>query len=100
MKTLIRVCGAAVLALVCGCVTHIKEVQLSGNVMIDGPKMIAEGPPRDKVLWEYRLAAACMRTGDFAQAKQRLDDALLTLDGIYGKDPNAKKARSYFAKES
>ena len=52
------------------------------------------------VLWEYRLAAACLRRGDFAQAKRNLDDALLTLGGIYGKDPNAKKSRSYFYKEN
>jgi hypothetical protein len=33
-------------------------------------------------------------------AKQNLDDALLTLGGIYGNDPNAKKARSYFHAEA
>ena len=100
MKTFFWACGAFALVLVCGCVTHIREVQLSGNVLVDGPRMIAEGPPRDKVLWEYRLAAACMRTGDYAQARKCLDDALVTLGGIYGKDENAKRARSYFAKEN
>ena len=75
-------------------------IPLTGDIMVDAPRAIAEGPPRDKVLWQYRLAAAAMRVGDYAQAKRTLDDALLTLGGIYGKDPNAKKARSYFHSEN
>ena len=41
-----------------------------------------------------------MRQGKFGQAKQLLDDALLTLGGIYGKDPEAKKSRGYFHAEA
>ena len=93
--------GAAGLFLLSGCATtDVKTINLTGDVMIDAPRAIAEGPPRDKSLWEYRLASACMRNGNFQQAKQSLDDALLTLGGIYGKDPNAKKARSYFSEEN
>jgi hypothetical protein len=73
---------------------------LTGDVTVDAPNAIAHGPPRDKVLWQYRWAAACMCQGKFAQAKSLLDDALLTLGGIYGKDPEAKKARGYFHAEA
>ena len=83
-----------------GCTTTKTEVALTGNVMVDGPNAIAHGPPRDRVLWQYRTATAAMRQGNYALAKQYLDDALLTLGGIYGKDPNAKKARSYFHAEA
>ena len=38
-------------------------------------------------------------TGKFEVAKPLLDDALLTVRGIYGKDPDARKARGYFTKE-
>jgi hypothetical protein len=41
-----------------------------------------------------------MRQGKFDVAKQNLDDALLTLGGIYGKDADAKKARGYFHAEA
>jgi tetratricopeptide (TPR) repeat protein len=41
-----------------------------------------------------------MRRGNFAIARQNLDDALATLGGIYGPDPGAKKARGYFHAES
>ena len=44
--------------------TH--EVALTGNIMVDGPNAIANGPPRDRVLWEYRTAAAAMRQGNYA----------------------------------
>ena len=79
----------------------VKTIPLTGNILVDGPRAIAEGPPRDKVLWQYRLAAAYMRHNDEADAKRMLDDALLTLGGIYGKViSNAKKARSYFYSEN
>jgi hypothetical protein len=41
-----------------------------------------------------------MRQGKFDVAKQNLDEALTTLQGIYGPDPNAKKARGYFHAEA
>lgn len=73
---------------------------MTGNILVDGPNMIAEGPPKDKVLWQYRTAAAAMRQGQFDVARPLLDDALLTLGGIYGKDPEARKSRSYFSREA
>ncbi len=101
MKLLWQPTLLAVLLTVAGCATTTKhEVALTGNIMVDAPNAIANGPPRDRVLWEYRLAAAAMRQGKFDVAKQNLDDALLTLGGIYGKDADAKKARSYFHEEA
>src|SRR5207249_2823675 len=58
------------------------------------------GPKRDRVLWEYRAAAAAMRRGQFAEAKPLLDDALVTLGGIYGPDKEARRARGYFSPET
>jgi hypothetical protein len=100
MKSLWQPTLLAVLFTLAGCATTTREVVLTGNVMVDGPNAIANGPPRDKVLWEYRTAAAAMCQGDYPLAKKYLDDALLTLGGIYGNDPNAKKARSYFHAEA
>jgi hypothetical protein len=92
----------AVLLALLGCAsTPPKEtVKLTGDISVDAPNAIAHGPARDKVLWEYRLAAAAMREGKFDVAKQNLDEALTTLQGIYGPDPNAKKARGYFHAEA
>jgi tetratricopeptide (TPR) repeat protein len=100
-----RLAGAgaalALLLLLAGCATTPqKKLVLTGNVMVDGPNAINNGPPRDKVLWQYRTAAAAMRQGKFDMARQDLEDALMTLQGIYGPDPNAKKARGYFHSES
>jgi hypothetical protein len=100
MKTLFPALLAALALLAGGCVTQVHTIQLTGDIMVDGPRAIAEGPPKDKVLWQYRTAAGAMQRGDFATAKQMLDDALLTLNSIYGKDSTARKSRSYFEKES
>lgn len=92
---------AVTFLLLTGCASTPKhQVPLTGNILVDGPNMIAEGPPKDKVLWQYRTAAAAMRQGQFDVAKPLLDDALLTLQGIYGKDPEARKARGYFSREA
>jgi len=60
----------------------------------------AEEAARNKVLFQYRDAAVAMRSGRYADAKALLDDAIVTLGGIYGKDKNAKKARSNFSVEA
>jgi hypothetical protein len=88
--------------LLTGCATTEprQKVALTGNIMVDGPNEIANGPPKDKVLWQYRTAAAAMRQGKFELARQCLEDALTTLQGVYGPDPNARKARGYFHAEA
>jgi hypothetical protein len=88
------------LLLVAGCATPPQKLVLTGDVMVDGPNAMANGPPRDKVLWQYRTAAAAMRQGKFELARQYLDDAHMTLQGMFGSDANARKARSYFHTEA
>jgi hypothetical protein len=100
MKSLWQPTLLAFLLTVAGCATTKHQVVLTGDIMVDAPNAIANGPPRDRVLWEYRLALGAMRRGQFDLAKRNLDDALLTLGGIYGKDKNAKEARSYFHAEA
>lgn len=77
-----------------------RTVAVTGDPLVDGPNAIANGPPRDKVLWEYRTAAAAMRKGDYALARQMLDDALLSMGGLIVNDKNARQARGYFHAES
>jgi hypothetical protein len=93
----------ALLALVaagCASTPTTPSVPLTGNALVDGPNAIQSGPPRDRVLWEYRTAAAAMRQGQFDVARQHLDSALTRLRGIYAPDPSARKARSYFNAEA
>ncbi|MGH7969687.1 MAG: hypothetical protein ACREIC_13265, partial [Limisphaerales bacterium] len=102
MKSLCcRLCLATALVFT-GCATKPAKppVILTGNIMLDGPNAIANGPLRDKVLWEYRLGVAAMRRGKFDLARQNFDDALTAIQGIYGPDPSARKARGYFHAES
>ena len=91
--------GCAAALLLCGCVTQKHYIDLTGNLLVDGPRMIETGPPQDKLWWEYRTAAAAMHTTNFAMAKQYLDDAITRLGGIYGPEKSAQKARSYFHEE-
>ena len=58
------------------------------------------GLPKDKVLWEYRMSASAMRNGDYARAKELLDDAILSMGGIIAKDKSARQSRGLFHNEA
>jgi tetratricopeptide (TPR) repeat protein len=84
-----------------GCATHApKPPPLTGDPLIDGPQFIENGPPRDKVLWEYRTALAALDRGQYEAAKPYLDNAIARLNGIFGEDADAKKARGLFNEEA
>ncbi|MCX6904732.1 MAG: hypothetical protein NTW03_14875, partial [Verrucomicrobia bacterium] len=55
---------------------------------------------KDRGLWEYRLSAAAMRQGSYAEAKQQLDDVLPKVGAIMAKTKDAAKARSVFHEEA
>ncbi len=87
--------------LAAGCATApTNVVRLTGDPLVDAPNAIANGPPRDRVLWDDRLAAAAMRQGRFAQAQVALDDTLARLGAIFSADKESKKARGYFTAEA
>lgn len=65
-----------------------------------GDPRLANVAEKDRVLAQYRLAAGALRTGNFDEAKKRLDDALLRIGGlIAGPDEAAKRARGLFTAE-
>src|SRR3954467_5825260 len=77
-----------------------KPPQLTGDPIVDGKNSIQFGPKKDRVLWEYRVALAAMRRGDYVEAKQQLDEAIARIGGIYATDTDAKKARGLFHNEA
>jgi len=97
-KVLLACCLAALFS--AGCATPTPKIPMTGDILVDGPRMIEAGPSRDRVLWEYRTAAAAMRQGKFDIAKPLLDDALARLRGVYGADAEARKSRGLFSKEA
>lgn len=55
---------------------------------------------KDKVLWQYRLAVRALRAERFDEARERLDDAILTMGGIITDSEDAARARSLWSAES
>jgi len=92
----------AAAVLLAGCATSSREPtwKLTGDPLVDGQTAIASCPPRDKVLWQERTAAVAMRRGDYALAKNLLDEVIRRFGGIYGTDADAKRARGLFTAES
>jgi len=101
MRTLVLILAAvAIAAAGCASSDYAKRPQLTGDPIVDGKNSIQFGPKKDRVLWEYRVALAAMRRGDYVEAKLQLDSAIARIGGIYTSDADAKKARGYFHKEA
>ena len=94
--------SAALALAASGCAESKKtaSVPRTGDPLVDGRNFIAQGPEKDKVLWQYRTALAALRKGQEEEAKAILDDALLTIGMSSAKDKDAKKSRGYFNEES
>ena len=84
----------------CETTSSHSSVVLTGDPLVDGPAAIQKGPARDRVLWQYRMALAYLRRGQYPQAAAILDQALARINAIYGPDKDAKKARNLFHEES
>jgi tetratricopeptide (TPR) repeat protein len=84
-----------------GCATEPSRPRIirTGDPVIDGNAELATARPQDRVLWDYRIAAAALRTGNFAEARAKLDDAISRMGGILANDAAAKKARGLFSAE-
>ncbi len=72
----------------------------TGDPVIDGNNAIAAAPEKDRVLWEYRVAVAALRAGNFSEAKAKFDDAIARIGGlISGPDEAARRSRGLFTAE-
>src|SRR6185503_14841626 len=94
---------SAGLALAIGCATQsASNVRLSstGDSLATAEAAMKTAPPKDAVLWQYRLGAMCLRAGRHDEAKAHLDEALTRINGIMGPDKNAAAARNTFKAEA
>jgi len=86
----------AVLVTLTGCVGP--ALPTDQPLVTDDPKL-AGTLVRDKVLWQYRLGLAALRAGRDDEARQRFDDAILTMGGILADRADAQRARSLWSGE-
>jgi hypothetical protein len=97
----IAVATAALLLTSCATTQIAPYVPLTGDALIDGNAHLAVALPKDKALWEYRVAATALRRGLFEEARAKLDDALGLVAANYGSvNSEAAKSRRMFRNES
>jgi len=65
-----------------------------------GHRLIAQAPPRDRMLWRYRVAAVAMKNGRYAEARALLDTALRALERSHTFHAQARDARGLFTGEN
>lgn len=77
------------------------QVALTGDPLVDGNAQLAVALPKDRVLWEYRVAATALRRELWDEAKTKLDDAIAQAAANYGNvNSEAARSRRMFKKES
>ena len=95
-----RLLAVSSLALITGCASVPRtQIVYTGDPVVDGNAELAAAPPRDRVMWDYRIAAAALRAGNFEEAKARLDEAILSIGGIINNSADAARARGLFSGE-
>src|SRR4051812_8891402 len=92
----------AMCALLAGCVSEPERPQArrEGAGQTTADRREAAVSERDRVLFDYRIAATALRAGNFDEAKMKLDDAIARIGGIITNDAEAARARSLFTAES
>lgn len=71
----------------------------TGDPVVDGNARLLAAAPQDRPLWECRIALEALRRGDWAEARAKLDGAILAQGGILGPRADAAQARSLFHRE-
>lgn len=95
-----RLLAVSSVALIAGCATVPRsQIVHTGDPVVDGNAELSAAPPQDRVMWNYRIAAAALRAGNFEEAKARLDDAILSIGGIINNSADAARARRLFSGE-
>src|SRR4051812_12597330 len=77
------VMSAALLALTaCEVLPERPAIHYTGDPVVDGNAELAVAPAKDRVVWDYRIAASALRAGNFIEAEAKLDDAIGRIGGI------------------
>lgn len=92
--------AAALLLGGCATVDTRPPPVLTGDPVTDTRAWLDRSPDRDRVLWQYRLAAVQIRAGDSPGAAQTLDDALALAGSVMTADAGTRRARSLFGAET
>jgi hypothetical protein len=102
-STLVRLAPVTAALWLAGCVTEPPPppIHYTGDLVTD---LRAERdrvvPAKDRVLWDYRIAAIAMRRDRPADAKEALDDAIRVMGGLLsGPDAAARRAHELFVAE-
>jgi hypothetical protein len=76
-------------------------IAFTGDPVVDGKAQLTAAPAKDRVLWQYRVAAAALRRGQDAEARAQLDEARAAVAGLVAApSAEAAQARGTFHAES
>ena len=74
--------------------------EYSGDLIIEGKRIIAAAPSKDKNLWRLRVALAALKAARYNEAKELFDSALPPAGSILLGNAETRQARALFSLES
>jgi hypothetical protein len=85
----------------CATVPSTPQIAYTGDPWVDGNAQLAVAPAKDRVLWQYRVAATGLRRNMWEEAKAKFDDALAQAAANFGNvNSEAARSRRMFRNES
>lgn len=91
--------GLLFLLTACETIPDRPRIAYTGDPVVDGRAELQAAQPKDRVLWNYRIAAAALRRNQPDEARVQLDTAIPLIGGILANSADAKKARGLFSGE-
>ena len=73
--------------------------EYSNDLVVEGKRLIARAPAKDKNLWRLRVALIALKEGRTTEARELFDQALPPAGTVLSGDATTKRARSLFSPE-
>ncbi len=73
--------------------------EYSTDLVVEGKRLIAQAPAKDKNLWRLRVALIALKEDRRKEARELFDQALPPAGTVLSGDATTKRARSLFSPE-
>jgi len=99
MSPALATCVLALTLAACQAPAIRRAPEYSNDLVVEGKRLIAQAPFKDKNLWRLRVALIALKEGRRAEARGLFDKALPPAGTVLSGDATTERARSLFSPE-
>ena len=93
------ICVLAPVLAACQAPPISRAPEYSSDLVVEGKRLIAQAPAKDKNLWRLRVALIALKEDRRKEARELFDQALPPAGTVLSGDATTKRARSLFSPE-